>query len=153
MKEELGKNVAERLAEAVVRNVCELPGYTSPDDQPELVMCTVDELNACVVRAIESQPSFVWQRYYVNDGSGNWSAPSKKLDEVINTLRQALKPFAAMDRPNCDLNEIACHRGVASDMTILTSADFRRAAEALELTEIPVGAVRAKGDQGEQETI
>jgi hypothetical protein len=43
---------AEEIATQVVRNVCELPGYTSPDDQPDLVMCTVDELHLCVMRAL-----------------------------------------------------------------------------------------------------
>jgi hypothetical protein len=40
-----------------------------------------------------------------------------------------LLPFADMDREHCDLNEVACTRGTASDITILTSANFRRAAE------------------------
>lgn len=43
----------ERIATAVVQNVCELPDYNSPDDQPELVMCTVTELHNCVMRALE----------------------------------------------------------------------------------------------------
>lgn len=46
----------------------------------------------------------------------------------LETLRSALLPFAEMDRVNGDLNEVACQRGTASDLTILTSADFRRAA-------------------------
>jgi hypothetical protein len=43
-----------KLIEHVVRNVCELPGYTSPEDQPELLMCTAKELEACIERAIEA---------------------------------------------------------------------------------------------------
>ena len=44
---------AERVATEVVRSVCELPDYNSPEDQPDLVMCTVQELHACVVNAFE----------------------------------------------------------------------------------------------------
>lgn len=43
---------AERIAAQVVTNVCELPDYTSPDDQPELLTCTVDQLHLCVMRAL-----------------------------------------------------------------------------------------------------
>lgn len=46
-------SIRERVASRTVQNVCELPGYTSPDDQPDLVMCTVQELEACVLRAFE----------------------------------------------------------------------------------------------------
>jgi hypothetical protein len=43
---------AEDIAAQVVRNVCELPDYSSPDAQPDLVMCKVDELHLCVMRAL-----------------------------------------------------------------------------------------------------
>jgi hypothetical protein len=46
-------SIRERVASRAVQNVCELPGYTSPDDQPDLVMCTVQELEACVLSAFE----------------------------------------------------------------------------------------------------
>jgi len=46
----------------------------------------------------------------------------------LERLRSTLLPFAEMDRENGDLNEVACQRGTASDLTILTSGDFRRAA-------------------------
>ena len=51
-----------------------------------------------------------------------------KDESNLETLRSTLLPFAEMDRENCDLNEVACQRGTASDLTILTSSDFRRAA-------------------------
>ena len=51
-----------------------------------------------------------------------------KAGSHLETLRSALLPFAEMDRENGDLNEVACQRGTASDLTILTSGDFRRAA-------------------------
>ena len=50
-------------------------------------------------------------------------------------LRSALLPFAEMDRENGDLNEVACQRGTASDLTILTSADFRQAAVVIRETD------------------
>ncbi len=54
-------------------------------------------------------------------------------EQEIHQLVKALEPFARMDRGgNQDLQELACQRGTASDLTILTSADFRRAAEALQ---------------------
>lgn len=43
----------EKFAAQVVLNVCELPDYTSPDDQPDLLQCTVRELQACVMKAFE----------------------------------------------------------------------------------------------------
>lgn len=47
-------------------------------------------------------------------------------------LEAALRPFAEMDREDCDLAEVACMRGVASDMTIIISNDFRKARALLE---------------------
>lgn len=43
----------QQFAAQIIRNVFELPGYTSPDSQPELLQCTVDELEACILRAFE----------------------------------------------------------------------------------------------------
>lgn len=46
--------IAARVAARTVQNVCELPDYNSPEDQPDLVMCTVQELENCVLRAFEA---------------------------------------------------------------------------------------------------
>ena len=51
-----------------------------------------------------------------------------KDGSTVEQLRSTLLRFAEMDRENGDLNEVACQRGTASDLTILTSGDFRRAA-------------------------
>ncbi len=53
--------------------------------------------------------------------------------ERINKLVEALEPFAKMDRDveGVDLGEVACQRGVASDLTLIDSQDFRRASEVL----------------------
>jgi len=42
----------EKFAARVIQNVCELE-YTSPAAQPELLMCTASELEACVLQAFE----------------------------------------------------------------------------------------------------
>ncbi len=42
----------DRVVADAIRNVCELGGYTSPDDQPDLLQCTVGELEACIRRAL-----------------------------------------------------------------------------------------------------
>jgi hypothetical protein len=47
----------EQIAALIVRTVCELPGYSSPDDQPDLIMCTVQELEDAVLRALDSPSS------------------------------------------------------------------------------------------------
>jgi hypothetical protein len=52
--------------------------------------------------------------------------------ETIEELRDALRPFAAMHREGTDLDEMACSRGVASDMTCVYSVDFKRAHEVLD---------------------
>lgn len=43
----------ERIASRVVQNVCELPDYNSPENQPDLITCTVQQLERCVLRAFE----------------------------------------------------------------------------------------------------
>ena len=43
-------------------------------------------------------------------------------------VRAALLPFARMHRDGTDPKEHACVRGVASDMTVITSGDFAKAA-------------------------
>lgn len=54
-----------------------------------------------------------------------------ELERRVGVLGMALKPFAKMHREGCDLNELACSRGVASDLTIITSGDFANASAAL----------------------
>lgn len=64
-------------------------------------------------------------------------AENKAQAARIAEMEAALRPFAQMDRSGCDLSEIACERGVASDLTIITSGDFRRASDVLNA---PTGA-------------
>lgn len=55
-------------------------------------------------------------------------------EQKVSKLLAALEPFARMDRTGRDVvsfDEVACQRGVASDLTILTSGDFRKAAQVI----------------------
>lgn len=80
--------------------------------------------------------------FLFNCTGGNVSRTQKVVEHLttkdsshVKQLRSALLPFADMDREHCDLNQVACKRGTASDITILTSADFRRATEVLRETD------------------
>lgn len=35
---------------AIIKDVCELDGYTSPDDSPDILQCTVQELELILRR-------------------------------------------------------------------------------------------------------
>ena len=59
---------------------------------------------------------------------GEWGHIMRAL-EGNEKLVNALRPFAAMHREGTDPKEVAVTRGYASDMTVITSADFDRAAE------------------------
>lgn len=78
--------------------------------------------------------SIINQRYREYE-QVNGATANRLMDEVerLECIHQkainALKPFAKMDREECDLAEIACSRGTASDLTLLRSADFRLARE------------------------
>lgn len=54
-----------------------------------------------------------------------------ELEAEVEALRAALVPFAEMHRESSAPDELACQRGTASDMTVLKSGDFARAAEVL----------------------
>lgn len=45
----------QKLIEEIIRGVCELPDYNSPDDQPELLQCTVQELDAILDRCLPDE--------------------------------------------------------------------------------------------------
>ena len=50
---------SETLVANIIRDICELPDYQSPDDQPDLVMATVEELTIILDRnlsALEPTP-------------------------------------------------------------------------------------------------
>lgn len=61
----------------------------------------------------------------------------RRLRTEVVELRKALNPFAEMHRDGCDLSEVACSRGVASDLTIITSKDFKRASDLIDAAKEP----------------
>lgn len=46
-----GPGVPEQVLQ-IIDDICELPDYTSPEDQPDLLMCTVDELSTILNRVL-----------------------------------------------------------------------------------------------------
>lgn len=44
---------AKRLADAIIREVCELPNRTSPEDQPDALTVTWQELHAIIIGELE----------------------------------------------------------------------------------------------------
>lgn len=42
----------DRIATSIVREVCELPDRNSPDDEPEMLLVTCDELHGIVIAEI-----------------------------------------------------------------------------------------------------
>lgn len=46
--------LVERLRATIIQDVCELPDYNSPDDQPDLLQCTVEELQIILTRNLEA---------------------------------------------------------------------------------------------------
>lgn len=65
---------------------------------------------------------------------------------IVDELRAALAPFALMHREDSDPKEHACVRGVASDMTVITSGDFERAASAFKAGRYEAGDEDVSGD-------
>lgn len=66
--------LANQIADAAVQRVCELPDYTSPDDQPDLLQCKPWELHACVVNAIEQIAPHLTQPPALETCEHEWSA-------------------------------------------------------------------------------
>lgn len=54
-------------------------------------------------------------------------------DQELLRIIRVLRPFAEMDREGCELDEQTCARGTASDLTILTSRNFRHARTLLDI--------------------
>ena len=65
-------------------------------------------------------------RQYMNQGAGQ-----HRVYVDFELVKRVLLPFAEMHRPGCKEDELACQRGVASDMTIITALDFQQAARLL----------------------
>ena len=41
--------ISKKQFESIVQDICELPDYTSPEDQPDVFMCTMEELRVILV--------------------------------------------------------------------------------------------------------
>lgn len=52
----LDKAVRDKIVAEIVQEVCELPDYNSPDDQPDLLQCRVGELEMIIHRALGGDP-------------------------------------------------------------------------------------------------
>jgi hypothetical protein len=46
---------ANELGDAIVQRVCEIPDRTSPDDEPDALICSPSELHNCVVASLECE--------------------------------------------------------------------------------------------------
>lgn len=44
--------LVNEIVRDIITNVCELPDYNSPDDQPNLIQCTTGELEIILRRAL-----------------------------------------------------------------------------------------------------
>jgi hypothetical protein len=42
----------ETIVDAIIRDVCELPDRASPDDRPDMLMVTADELHTILIRRL-----------------------------------------------------------------------------------------------------
>ena len=52
MRATLTPEMRNAIVADAVREVCELGGYDSPDDQPDLLQCKASELETCIRRAL-----------------------------------------------------------------------------------------------------
>lgn len=59
------------------------------------------------------------------------SDPHVRVFVDFELVKRVLAPFAEMHRPGCDESELACSRGTASDLTIITALEFKNAARLL----------------------
>ena len=48
-----GEDITEAFLNAVILAICELPDRTSPEDDPEAMTCSADEIRSCVASVLE----------------------------------------------------------------------------------------------------
>jgi len=103
------KTMAERIATQVVENVCELPDYNSPDDQPDLVMCTVKELENCVLRAFEAHGNETCEGASVRGAPGTSMKTALEAFAVLTGKPFDCKATHVTDPPqDCDWPHCGC---------------------------------------------
>ncbi|ODU36613.1 MAG: hypothetical protein ABS88_00030 [Sphingopyxis sp. SCN 67-31] len=126
-----GEGAHDKIATSICQTVAEIPDRSSPDDQPDMMLVTADELHTIVTCALE------------NDAELN---PVPSPDDSLGRLREALEPFAAVldeyDPPDeDDATPATLVVGSVTDYS-LDLGDFRAAREALALS-------NSKGSRGE----
>jgi hypothetical protein len=84
--ETMTKNEAEGVIAEALRNICELPDRTSPEDQPDMMLVTGEELSLILVDALSP---------YIDDDQ---SAELARLASV----ERAARAFEADLSPDCD---------------------------------------------------
>ncbi len=83
--EEMKAQLAQEVAETVCRDVAELPDRTSPEDWPEAMLVTADELQLIVAREITEALSEIGWTPIEGDG-----AMTKELRSVLEKVRHAI---------------------------------------------------------------
>lgn len=133
MSRERVEEIQEREAGTVLLP-CPFCGGKPADINPtELHEKWLVECTDCAAAVIfDSRPHAAYRVATYEEAIAAWNRRVSSGERELTTLREALEPFAAMDRTTCDLKEYACVRGIASDMTVITSGDFRNAAKVLE---------------------
>lgn len=106
----MAETEAMRVANLIVRDVCELPDYTSPDDQPDLLQCTVEELQIICAQVIAD-------------------AMAKRDARIAEALAPVMHWYQSDEHPNRPVHEILAD--VVSDLQTDRAASLRyHAAEA-----------------------
>jgi hypothetical protein len=81
--------------DAFLTNVCELPGRNGPDDEPNAIVATLEELKSCALNAIDatapaqSGEPVAWRWKGIDD---DWRYSVHKLDERAEPLYAAPQP-------------------------------------------------------------
>lgn len=119
--EHLPTNTRSVIAD-IIRDVCELPDYNSPEDQPELLQCTVRELTVILEQRLAPEPS---------DGAIYEAGSRPMPQELADHIADAGKMVLARE---CD--RYAAH--LTSRNAMLDAADlFARCAIALRQPDEP----------------
>lgn len=99
----------ERIAESVCQSVAEIPDRSSPDDAPDMMLVTADELHTIVVCALESEAEIaasdqgwrgidtmpMWEVGIVTDGEN--VARSQKAESDFGGHYFAVDPEDALE--------------------------------------------------------
>ncbi len=107
--------MTDALVEQIVREVAELPDRTSPDDWPEAMLVTADEIGTIIRAALAT----------AQVGAADWQAKCKEYADALFDLRN--KCGCGPDQEGPDIWE----RATAAEKKAGTLSDFAPAALAL----------------------